>query len=94
MLWQTNTKILKVFKFHPKPQKLSVGVKSTAEIRGSLTSWSSPWREAKLNLPLCMHSPDLASSHRHFSMVATCLRSDVCHLQAPQQMGAQGEARA
>lgn len=41
-----------MFKFPPRPWKLGVRVKATAEIRGSQTSWSPPQREAKLSLPL------------------------------------------
>ena len=68
-----------------RPQLKSVGLWQAGLLHGGRPSSA---------FPSCTRSPDLTSSLRHFSMLATCLRSDVCHLQAPKQMGAQGEARA
>lgn len=77
VLWQTNTHILMVFRFFPKPQKFSVRVKATAEIHGSLTSWSFPWRGAKPSLPLCTCT-HLTISHGLFSLAAACLQRGLC----------------
>lgn len=66
-----------------RPQPKSMGFWQAGLLHGD--------RPSPTFLPLCTHSPALASSHGHFSMVATCLWSDVCHLQAPKQMGTQGE---
>lgn len=91
VLWQNNTKTLTMFKFSPKPWKLSVRVEATYEIPGSLTRWSSPWREAKINLPFCTCDPDLSSSHGHFSMAELACKV-TCAIYKPRADGCSGRS--
>lgn len=80
-----------MFKFPPKPWKLSARVEATDEIHGSLTGWCSPWREAKINHPFCTRDPDLSISHGHFSMaVLPC--EVMCAIYKPRADGCSGRS--
>lgn len=80
VLWPANTNTLTMFKFFPKPWKLSVRVDTADEICGSLTRWSSLWREFKINLAFCTSVLISAAVVGTFPWLN--LQSDVCHLQA------------